>query len=486
MADDHDKAPSDPTSGLLGKYGFTEPEELELEIGTFGKSGYPKPSKCYRFILSREGVSIEDVYFYYLDSLRHDWGSPEFDKITDIFSASEQSSFFGASQQRLGIQQDKVSQFLAAIGKMVKELFQFVRELRILDERLALYRDSSAQDSKTRASAEISLKGIWIDLVEGGSKSPGSVYGMAREVGFTILPDLFFSIHPLRIEKIDAEVDALEFNRKVKEVLKRKLRIYMEWKRATFAELDTRRKFTLQYFRQHYDIIKLYMDWIKPYLRNIRKLGMDYRRMDSADLVSAFEGSMVEVEFIAKKKKPEFGRYTACVLMHFLCRTRPQLSFQAEGYNRGPVHVGKIELTMRSYAWTDEQIGRYRAMRREEDFELLSTIDDSLKLAMESLGDELKVYLAEAGEELFRRELEEKRKKEVKRQGAGEPFLALGGAFKEMFGAFSPKGLFSGMSLGRAGSIADQKQKRSAKSDAENSMWKTFKNYRKANKLVTW
>src|SRR3989338_3524830 len=178
MAEDHDKPQADPQAGLLGKYGFTEPEELELEIGTFGKSGYPKPTKCYRFILSREGVSIEDVYFYYLDSLRHDWGSPEFDKITDIFSASEQSSFFGASQQRLGIQQDKVSQFLAAIGKMVKELFQFVRELRILDERLALYKDSSSPDSKGRASAEISLKGIWIDLVEGGSKSPGSVYGM--------------------------------------------------------------------------------------------------------------------------------------------------------------------------------------------------------------------------------------------------------------------------------------------------------------------
>ncbi len=476
-------APVDPKVALLEKYGFTDAESLELEIDTFGLTGYPKPAKSYRFIMSKHGGSIEEVYFFYLDSLRHDWGSPEFDKIIDVFSASEQSAFFGTSQQRLGIQQDKVSQFLAAVGKMVKEIFQFVREMRILDERLKMYTDSMEPESKTRRSAEIALKGVWVDLVEGGAKSPGSVFGMAREVGFTILPDLFFSVHPKTIKDIDSKVNALEFNKNVKMVLKRKLRTYMEWKRATYDELRTRRKFTLQYFRQHYDIIRMYMDWIKPYLRNIKRMGMDYRRLDSADLVSAFDGSMIEVEFIAKKKKPEFGKYTACVLVNFLHRTRPHMTVQTEGYQRGPVHVGKVEVTMRAYAWTDEQITQYKAMRREEDLQLLTTIDQSLKLAMDSMGDELKQYLVEAGETLFAKELENKKKGEPKRESAAIPFLALGGAMKEMFGAFSPAGLFS---FGGGNTLLDKKQKKTAEKDAHKSMWATYKNFRKARGLITW
>ena len=71
--------------------------------------------------------------------LRWFWSFVRIDKITDTFSASENSSFFGTSQQRVGLQQDKVSQYLATIGKMIKELFQLVRELRIIDERLGYY-----------------------------------------------------------------------------------------------------------------------------------------------------------------------------------------------------------------------------------------------------------------------------------------------------------------------------------------------------------
>lgn len=486
MAAKPDSKDKDQKTALLEKYGFKDPENMEIEIGTFGKTGYPAPSKRYRFILARQDASIEQVYFWFLDSIRHDWGVHDFDKIIDVFAASEQSAFFGASQQRIGIQQDKVSTFLAAIGKMVKELFQFVREMRILDERLNFYEDSFSKDSKTRNSAEVSLKGIWVDLVEGGAKTPSSVFGMAREVGFTILPDLFFSVHPTSIEKIDSTVEALEFNVNVKNVLKRKLRTYMEWKRATYSELKTRRKFTLQYFRQHYDIIRMYMNWLKPYLRNIERLGMDYKKMDSADLVSAFEGSMIEVEVIAKKKNPEFGKYTSCIVLHFMHRTRPHMSFQAEGYQRGPVHVGKVEVTMRAYAWTDEQIEKYKAMRSDEDLHLLSTLDDSLKLAMASLGDELKNYLVEAGEKLFTDEIErEKKEKQPRQPNVLEPFLSIGKGFWEMFSSFSPAGLIKGLSSGGS-PLNDAGKRKAAEKDAQNSMWRTFKNYRKAHRMVTW
>ena len=198
-------------SKLLKQFGFKE--EIE-EIGrdnaghiVLGPTGFPKPSQYRRVVLQEFNQSVEEKYFWLVEQLKQDQGYKDITKISDIFAASEQSSFFGSAQQRIGLQQDKVSQFLATIGKMVKELFQLVRELRILDERVGYYNDSMAATSRSRESAEITLKGIWIDMVEQGAKNPASVYGMARELQFTSLPDLFFSIHPVTSRDVDGIVD---------------------------------------------------------------------------------------------------------------------------------------------------------------------------------------------------------------------------------------------------------------------------------------
>ncbi len=213
-----------PTELDLKKFGFESVEEAEETRGQKNvKTGYPTPARRYRLHYEGYNVSIEEPYFWVLHYLRYFSGYPYIDKITDIFAAAENSAFFGASQQRLGLQQDKVSQFLATIGKMVRELFQLVRELRILDERLGYYTDSYTK-SRSSESAEITLKGIWVDMVEQGAKNPASVYGMAREVQFTTLPDLFFSTHPQKQEDVDDTVESERgaSNRKVRKDIKRK------------------------------------------------------------------------------------------------------------------------------------------------------------------------------------------------------------------------------------------------------------------------
>jgi hypothetical protein len=214
-------------------------EVVEKNKDQFMASGYPKPGHRYKLIHETFQQSMEEHYFWILNHFR-DMGYPDIIKITDIFTSAEHSAFFGVAQQRVGLQQDKVSQFLQTIGKMVRELFQIVREIRILKERLSYYKDSYDTESKSRPSAEITLKGTFIDMVEGGGKNPGSVYGMARELQFTTLPDLFFSVHPASSKEVDEVVDKLDFNRKVKEVLKRKLRQFLEWKEHTYKELQTR------------------------------------------------------------------------------------------------------------------------------------------------------------------------------------------------------------------------------------------------------
>jgi hypothetical protein len=473
------KDPTELLEGLGGKEYLEEARASGDNEPNMLFTNYPDSLLRYRLHVEGYQISIEEPYFWVLHYLRYFCGYPYVDKITDVFAAAENSAFFGVSQQRLGLQEDKVSQYLATIGKMVKELFQLVRELRVLDERLDYYTDSYT-NSKSAESAEITLKGIWVDMVEQGAKNPASVYGMAREVQFTTLPDLFFSTHPQKQEDVDEVVERErgQFNRKVREVLKRKLRTFLTWKEHTYEELKNRRKFTLKYLRQHYEIIRMYMAWVKPYLRNIQRLHMDQSKMKTPDLLAAFETSMIEVEILAHKPTKS-GKTNSIVDVHFLWRTSPTMSYQTEGYQRGPLHIGRVEMSFRAYSWTNKQIEIYKKYKEREDFKLMELIDSSVKAAMEALGDELLRYLEEAGEDT-------EPKKEIKEnsiQRALSPYTSIFKGFNELFKSFkTPK--TNKPKKGELFSI--ERDREQAKNYALSSIWTVYHHFKKHHGMLNW
>ncbi len=498
-------------SVLLKKYNFVKPdgrvdeEEFEEHRDNPQKTGYPTPAIRHRLVYEAMNAYIEEAYFFIIDHLRYDWSFTDFHKITDVFAAAAQSAMFGVSEQRLGLQQDKASAYLKGISEMLRALFQIVREVRIINERLSYYNDTFRRAFKGAArGSEITLKGVWVDQVEGGVKNAASVYGLAQTVGFTILPDLFFRVEiddtgmdalidkpeeyekasAAMIEKVDKKVDSLtEFNEKVREVLKRKLVQYYTWKHRTYKELITRRRFTIKYLRQHYETIKLYMGWIKPYLRNIKRLQLDQKRMDSSDLIGAFEGSMIEIEVLATKTM-NYKHWRPCMLVHFLYRTRPAMTYMAEGYQRGPAHTGQYDMTLRGYIWTDKQIKNYLRMKEEEDLELLSSINASIKEAMDSLGDELKAYLLEAKEEFDIDKIKKASEKKQEKKSVFEPLLSIKSGFAEIFSALS-KAPGIGRTKGpSAVEISDEKK--AAMSDMVLSFYQTYKNFKKAHRFVHW
>jgi len=478
----------------LKDFGFKDREKAWLEKDKERETDYPKPVERLRLMYESYNTSIEESYFWLLGHMRVDWDYPseEVEKITDVFSSSELSSYWGMTQQRVALQQDRASQYLKGISEMTKALFQIVREIRIIKERLDYY-ESSYKNDKNANSSEIALKGIWIDMVEGGMKNPASVYGLSREVGFTILPDLFFRI---RIQKEDeGRIDEIiaakagEFNTKVREVLARKLMQYTEWKKRTYEELTTRKSFTLKYLRQHYDTIQLYINWIKPYLRAIRRMSAKEKHLSSPDIVSAFETAMVEIEFLAKKKKK--GDYYSCILASFNYKTSPKMEFQQEAYqHKGPIHVGKLEFTLRAYGWTQKDIDNYKKYRESQDMELLSSIDESVKAAMESLGTELKNYLTEAGEVIVESKTDEKKETKPEKIQFSNPFIALIGGFGELVGALTGVGQNKEAKKEKKPTKEDEFERLNAKKSAEGeaifNMYQIYKNYKKSHGLLSW
>ena len=337
---------------------------------------------------------------------------------------------------------------------------------------------------------------------------------MAREVQFTTLPDLFFSIHPIDEDSVDAAVDSDEFrkafNRKVREVLKRKLRTYLVWKRQTQRELLDKRGFTLRYMHQHVHIIKLYMTYVKPYLKNIQRLELDAEKNESPDLVAAFEGSVIEVEFMGQFLPMGNKKYWNVLSIHFLFRTKPSLNYNAEGYNRGPIHEGQVNITYRTYAWTQKEIDAYKRMRSKEDFLLLKIIDKNLDYAMGALGDDFFRYLDEAEEMMkdkykdseyvpFRdlmgmgkekSDSDEKEKK--KKKSSNNPFAALAGGFQDLGNMFSskPKNDKKKKKGGdgeiKLDSVKKASEIKSAQADSGQKSWLAYKNYKKGHNMIAW
>lgn len=482
------------------KFGFKKCDKIERgrDMPLIEKPNFPEPLAKLRLVQEDYNTSIEGVYFFMVDNLREaDGRLPDVIKLKDIFTASEQSAFWGQSQNRLSIQQGQVSNYLATIGKLIKELFQIVRELRILDERLELYKASDIAIKKSKGisdkkhqAAEITLRSYWVDLKDGGVKSPGSVYGLASTLGYTALPDLFFAAPPLKKDKIDEYVNTLKFNNKLKDVLRRKLHAYTVWKEFTYKEHSNRRNFTLKFLRQHYNSIQMYINWVKPYLRNVKRLSMNFEKTDSEDLIGAFEGSVTEIElvFCNKASKPVHP----VVVLDLTFRTSPQMDYHQEGYqHKGPIHMGRYEYTLRGYTWTPEELANYIRMRESESMEILGDIDESLKSAIDALGDDLRNYLREEGEKFpedIAKEEEEKKKAQSKldaMKGTAEPFTAIFSGFKELFGAINPitikkkdKGAIEDWQLEKA-------RKGAAKAMAP-AMWNTHKNFKKSRKMFTW
>ncbi len=465
-------------------------------LGSSGKgaSKFGLGPARYKFIIDSPVSGVESIYFWLIRfmeerppfglNLSGEWGRIE--KIKDMYTAGETSSYWGMAEQRKGLQQDKFQQLMANVGQLLKTLFQLIRELRIIDERLEFYKKSYAGDR----SAEIALKSIWIDLVEGGSKNPASVLGLGSQVGFVTLPDLFFAIHPKK-DDVRKEVDKLGdpdhggINRKVREVLERKLTQYLYWKEKTYDELLKGEKFKTQYLRQHYHVIRLYLNWLRPYLKNVQRLQMQGTATDK-DIIAAFETSKIEVELLGietryeaegeyGKETKDFKEFFPVIRVKLNHVAMPEIAFQSEG-QRGAIHRGRTVVIIEAFVAQVQKEGdkvirddltEYKSKIDKEDLELLEAVDASI-MAMK---DDLEKYLLKAGE-LAR----EQNKDEKKGESVGSPFKHLFLGFKELAGI---------PTLHRKDKTKNVNEKGAAENDAKTKAYTLYNIYKKTHGMFT-
>jgi len=507
---------------------------FDLEIAEVGRkfydyTGFPKSQKKYTLVFKADNYSIEEMYFWMVGHLTNDWGLPYAHKITDIFAASQTSSMFGDMHSRLTAIQNQASQLLATISNMTKDLFKRVRELREIRERLAYYVKADASNKKKQndnsaIGAENTLKDIWITMVEGGGENPSSVYGMARKVEFTILPDLFFQTPVLTREEVHDYVKILDFNKAVKIALERKLYQFLIWKKRTWEELQFKEKFQKKLIYQHYANIRQYLEWIKPYLKNIKKLSMNGDLQDSQLIIGSIESGAVEFEVMLympigtvkaphleinekdsekekQRKENELKKlkYNAVVLLHIQFQSSPKMNYHSKDswHQKGPEHIGRAQADIRAYGWSDKQIENYLKLKADEEIELLQAINYTLKDEGDLLGQDLKQILDEVRKDMGKKTKTENKEDEDKPEEKNvlsvvDPFTSVGKGLKELF--YDPfavnKATKKTPELKGNKKFAFDNHKFKLSKEAEGKAklfaWQVYKNYKKAHRMVTW
>ena len=472
----------------LEKYGFGKLDSIEFDRGKPPvEVEYPKPKKHYRLILQKQHLNIEEMYYWIMTHLSEDWGLHKVEKIKDIFAGSETGRIFGEQGQRLSIQQKQVSELMQTMGMLVKGVFQLVREIRLVKERLTVYRQGSEKDK----SAEVVLKGYWVDMKDGGAQNPGSVYGLQQKLGYAVLPDLFFGAPIItKSEDVESHIKELRknFNERVCEVLSRKLKSYVLWRENTFQEHIVREKILLNQLRTTYSSIQLYLTWLRPYLQNVSRLQQNMDFQNSGSLISAFDGSMIGIEILCYR---DIGEYNPVVMVSMDYRSTASGDL-SEGY--GPKvssPVGKVEIHLRGYAWSKKEIENYKKLREQESLEIISKMNLGITESLNAMGDELRKYLEEAGGESFQEKKEEDKKEEDKPPQSNplEPFTEIYSGLKEMFGALSPVNfseLIKGDKEEREKAAKKQKAIQGAEGEMAFKIWQTYKNFKKSHRLVTW
>jgi len=196
----------------------------------------------------------------------------------------------------------------------------------------------------------------------------------------------------------------------------------------------------------------------------------------------------VEIEVLTYKDTG--SKYKPVILVHMYYRTRPALSYIQEGYQRGPMHTGKFDLILRSYVWTEEQIKNYINMKDEEDMQLLSSINESIKAAMDSLGEEFKAYLREGGEIVEEEKKREEKPSELAEtlKGALEPFTSVLSGVKEIVSPLAegvPRFRKKGGAK-KGDDVKDSLEIAALKSELRRAAYQTYKNYKKMHGMMTW
>jgi hypothetical protein len=384
---------------------------------------------------------LEPIYYWVLDFAAQ-IGRP-MKKIIDNFMASPGSGQFSEMSMKATKMQEEGMKILGGMNQIVKSVLNLIYDLKEFELRLANYDDYNSEDKKIEGI--LALKQVWLDNVD-MKKGRGAIHQMASaEMGFSTLREAFMmanskeDVERMNSEDVKAGGSGL-INDSVMRILIPRIEEFNKW--VKYSESELRKRFNIEknYLKSQVETVKLYSQWMKPYLVAAEKLRQQGFEKDAA-LVNAFSTTMFELQLFNKKEvKPDsrFSGYKArrkyyevlMVTMKYRGHVSQRVTQKGDyGFGMG----GVVDMEFNSYVLNEEELAAAEKLNDRSDLE--KSMEFSLDVAGEALAEmkEDLDYFLESKEERERRDAEDKRKRDAEK-GGGEnldinPFAALFGLF---------------------------------------------------------
>ncbi|MBR9678343.1 MAG: hypothetical protein GOU97_03585, partial [Nanoarchaeota archaeon] len=208
--------------------------------------------------------TFESTYYNLFDKLVGVGGFKVW-KQHDFSRYSRGSEAWTASRGNQRSQMQQASQLLVAINEVSKLLMGMYKDLGRIKEALGYYGDKSTP-------SEIVLKSLWADLID-AKKGVTSIHGMAKgDLQMLMLRDYFYHVNAKNDEEIDQKVEAIETTERIKIVLKRKFKEFLDWKKRWKEELEKAKPLIEERITAQEETIKMYKEWARPLISDVQNL----------------------------------------------------------------------------------------------------------------------------------------------------------------------------------------------------------------------
>lgn len=427
---------------LKGSIEKTTKEDKSKVMTLYGKTLLEKaPVAEYSLVYDSLSEGLEPIYFWFLDFMHDE--SPggqglEVRKGLEQQENSVSSGYFGEIGMRMTSMQKQAAEYLGAINQVIKSIINIIYDLKEFEIRIKMYDDLGSENKETRRAASYALKGIWMDQVD-IRKGKGSINLLAQDLSFVTLRDAFFVINEINMyketddakiqEEILKEVERLDLNDRVKNILRRKLYEYMQWKVLSEKEIKNRFNVERAYLKSQYGTLKLYSSWVKPYLVAAQKLKMT--EFNTPDIVAAFSNMEMHLNLIGKKQVPipksklhpsykfiesKLKKYFYVLMVEMKFRSLPT-AVQGQG-GRHYIHGGKTEIKFKSFVFTEEEI---KAIDEMEIYEDLNLVEEWVGASIDAVKEDLDRFLKDEKPSEKKEEKKEKKKHKFL-EGFDNPF----------------------------------------------------------------
>ena len=382
---------------------------------------------------------LEPIYYWILD-FASQIGWTNMEKIVDNFMASPGSGQFSEMNQKSSIMQDKAVKMSGDMNQLIKSILNLIYDLKEFELRLEHYDDANdKKDKQKKEEGMLALKQIWLDNVD-MKKGRGAIHQMASaEMGFSTLREAFMIANSHEdVKRMNSE-DKKEggsglINDSVMRILLPRISEFLKW--VEYSEAELRKRFSIEknYLKSQVETVKLYSQWMKPYIVAAEKLKQQGFEKNAA-LVNAFSTTMFELQLLGVKPvSPDEDRfegyepkrkYNQVVIITFKYRGHVSQRVTQKGdygYGMG----GNVDMYFDAYALNDEELTAAKKLLEKDELE------KSMEFSLDVAGDALR-ELKEDLDYFLKSKDEREKELGVKNQESASqdinPFAALFGLF---------------------------------------------------------